>query len=1089
MRHLVIILPLAVCVLLAMSGSLLLAQSGMDERQQNTEQVGQGYTPERYLSPRLRHLGQERYDVHDLLDPFFDRFPHDPSRWESNQVRLYGEERTNEIPSRRDGLPSLRDRGPQTPNHGAVTNAAGGAASQSLPDSVQEAWVRHYGSLAPSNDWVSAMVIDGFGNVYVTGWGKGSGTSNDYATVKYNSSGTELWVARYNGPGNGDDWATALAVDESGNVYVTGESDGSGTSRDYATVKYNSSGTELWVARYNGPGNGDDRATALAVDASGNVYVTGGSYGSGTSYDYATVKYNSSGTELWVARYNDPENEYDIASALAVDEPGNVYVTGRSERSGTSYDYDTVKYNSSGTELWVARYNGTGNGIDRTTALAVDASGNVYVTGTSYGSGTSYDYATVKYNSSGTELWVARYNGPGNIIDRANALAVDESGNVYVTGGSYGSGTSRDYATVKYNSSGTELWVARYNGPENGDDYATALAVDASGNVYVTGWRDGSGTYSDFATVKYNSSGTELWVARYNGSGNGDDRATALAVDASGNVYVTGTSYGSGTSYDYATVKYNSSGTELWVARYNGPGNIIDRANALAVDESGNVYVTGGSDGSGTSYDYATVKYNSSGTELWVARYNGPGNGDDYATALAVDASGNVYVTGWSDGSGTYSDFATVKYNSSGTELWVARYNGPGNGDDRATALAVDASGNVYVTGESESSGTYSDYATVKYNSSGTELWVSRYNGPENGDDYATALAVDASGNVYVTGWSDGSGTYRDYATVKYNSSGTELWVARYNGPGNSDDYATALAIDASGNVYVTGESVGSGTSRDYATVKYNSSGTELWVARYNGPGNSHDSATALAVDESGNVYVTGESVGSGTSRDYATVKYNSSGTELWVARYNGPGNSDDYATALAIDASGNVYVTGGSEGSGTYSDFATVKYNSSGTEQWVARYNGPGNKYDRATALAVDESGNVYVTGYYLSGDWGKYTTIKYTQITTSIGEIGTNVPDKFALEQNYPNPFNPTTTIRFSIPQSSYVTLKIYDLLGQEIETLVNENLPAGQYKSEWNAAGYSSGVYFYRLLAGPVSGGQADGFAEVRKLILLK
>ncbi|MEO0083548.1 MAG: SBBP repeat-containing protein, partial [candidate division WOR-3 bacterium] len=233
--------------------------------------------------------------------------------------------------------------------------------------------------------------------------------------------------------------------------------------------------------------------------------------------------------------------------------------------------------------------------------------------------------------------------------------------------------------------------------------------------------------------------------------------------------------------------------------------------------------------------------------------------------------------------------------------------------------------------------------------------WVRRYNGPGNGWDEASAIAVDGSGNVYVTGYSWGSGTSYDYATVKYNSQGVEQWVARYNGPGNSDDGARAIAVDGSGNVYVTGSSYGSGTYADYATIKYNSSGVEQWVARYNGPGNSYDCAYAIAVDGLGNVYVTGYSWGSGTSADYATIKYNSQGVEQWVARYNGPGNSWDEASAIAVDGSGNVYVTGYSYGSGTSADYATIKYNSSGVEQWVARYNGPGNGGDWASAIAVD--------------------------------------------------------------------------------------------------------------------------------------
>jgi len=206
----------------------------------------------------------------------------------------------------------------------------------------------------------------------------------------------------------------------------------------------------------------------------------------------------------------------------------------------------------------------------------------------------------------------------------------------------------------------------------------------------------------------------------------------------------------------------------------------------------------------------------------WVRRYNGPGNDVDLAKALAVDGSGNVYVTGGSGGSTSNYDYATIKYSSVGDTLWVRRYNGPGNNDDVATALAVDGSGNVYVTGRSVSSGTNFDYTTIKYSSAGDTLWVRRYDGPVNSDDYAYALAVDASGNVYVTGYSVGSGSALDYATIKYKSNGDTAWVKRYNGPGNSSDEAYALAIDGSGNVYVTGytDSAG-GINWNYATIKY----------------------------------------------------------------------------------------------------------------------------------------------------------------------------------------------------------------------------------------------------------------------------
>jgi hypothetical protein len=151
------------------------------------------------------------------------------------------------------------------------------------------------------------MVVDSSGNVYVTGVSLGSGTFQDYATIKYSSAGQQQWVERYNGPANDVDYATAVAIDDLGNVYVTGASKDLRTGLDYATIKYNSAGQEQWVARYNGPSNRVDRATAIAVDASGNVYVSGESYDFATRYDYATIKYDSAEQEQWSRATTDRE--------------------------------------------------------------------------------------------------------------------------------------------------------------------------------------------------------------------------------------------------------------------------------------------------------------------------------------------------------------------------------------------------------------------------------------------------------------------------------------------------------------------------------------------------------------------------------------------------------------------------------------------------------------------------------------------------------------------------------------------------------------------------------------------------------------
>jgi hypothetical protein len=453
------------------------------------------------------------------------------------------------------------------------------------------------------------------------------------------------------------------------------------------------------------------------------------------------------------------------------------------------------------------------------------------------------------------EAWVARYSSyaGSNYGDYPYDVAVDALGNVYVTGRSWGGDTGSDYIAVKYDSNGNEVWVSRYDGPASSEDTPEAIAVDVSGNVYVTGYSSGEGrpaegggpyTY-DYATVKYGADGTQLWVARYNGPGDSWDMAKAVALDGSGNVYVTGTSYRGGDAVEpcateYATIKYDGDGNQLWVARYHGPVAGSDGVAAVAVDADGYVYVTGNSAGrqceqvvAGSTcaiYDYATIKYDANGNEVWVARYSDLSGGSSWASALALDRSGNVYVTGSRQGSGL-DDYLTVKYSAAGKELWVACHDGPASRRDSARDIALDIWGNVYVTGSvtsDDGGASHADWATVKYDTNGNELWVRDYDSPRTADgialtDEAYAIAVDGFGNAYVTGdgtFGDRGHFDSDSLTIKYDANGTRVWVACYNGPKSGGDSTRAIALDDKGNVYVVGHSA-TGSKDACITIKY----------------------------------------------------------------------------------------------------------------------------------------------------------------------------------------------------------------------------------------------------------------------------
>jgi uncharacterized delta-60 repeat protein len=375
--------------------------------------------------------------------------------------------------------------------------------------------------------------------------------------------------------------------------------------------------------------------------------------------------------------------------------------------------------------------------------------------------------------------------------------------------------------TIKYDQSGVQKWVKRYNGPGNGDDEAYGIAVDGSGNVYVAGYSTGSGTGPDYTVVKYSNKGAQKWVRSYDGPGKGDDRAWRLAVDGSSNVFVTGYSRGSGTGLDMATIKFNSSGVQQWLERYNGPENEHDWGHSISVDSSGNVYVGGASVGQGTGADWAVIKYDINGVQQWLDIYSGPGNDKDWVSDMALDSTGNLYVTGYSAGQGSGNDYLTMKYTSSGTREWLQRFDGTGHGDEMTHAIALDGSGNVYITGYSTSGEDNLDYVTIKYDSRGVQKWTRKYNGPGNGLDEAYDIALDAPGNVYVTGKSVSVNGREDIVTIKYNKRGAQVWIKTYNGPANWDDVAYSVAVDSWGNIYVAGFSTGISSGMDCTTIKY----------------------------------------------------------------------------------------------------------------------------------------------------------------------------------------------------------------------------------------------------------------------------
>ncbi|MEO0079233.1 MAG: hypothetical protein ABIK44_00950, partial [candidate division WOR-3 bacterium] len=325
------------------------------------------------------------------------------------------------------------------------------------------------------------------------------------------SAQVEIWTSRYDSGQDDDDHATAMVMTSDGNLAVTGFSVGSDWTRDIATLKLDAlTGEALWVRRWMAGPSSMDVGWAIATDSGGNIFVAGWTRTSGGDTNFVTIKYLSDGTQAWAVTYDNSGS--DVAVAVAADNAGGCYVTGRSVGAG-NYDYVTIHYDSDGNQSWLARYNGPAAGTDIPTALAAASGGAVYVTGYSWGgSALKFGYLTVKYDASGDTVWTKRYDGTASDTitksDLAFAIALDDSENVYVTGRAGESGTWFDATTVKYNRDGGQLWVNRFDWGENSVDGTNEIALGPDRSIYCAGFTETDLGFYEYLLFKLTPSGS-----------------------------------------------------------------------------------------------------------------------------------------------------------------------------------------------------------------------------------------------------------------------------------------------------------------------------------------------------------------------------------------------------------------------------------------------------------------------------------------------------------------------------------------------------------------------------------------------------
>jgi len=523
---------------------------------------------------------------------------------------------------------------------------------------------------------------------------------------------------------------------------------------------------------------------------------------------------------------------------------------------------------------------------------------------------------------------------------------------------------------------------------------------------------------------------------------------------------------------------YSDEVTQEWVKTYvRTPGTPDLYAPFMALDKFGNSYVAGTNRLNDTNY-IAVIKYSTAGVQQWLNLYKYPGEAYYEPMGIAVDSLGNAYViTNYGQGVFNYLNTLTIKFNSNnGTVVWAKKYIGQ-YGASCPNEIKIDKHNNVYVTGWSDSS-----LICIKYNSiTGDTILVKKYQ-PAGTITSGNSCTIDDSLNIIITGYKaycipypPPGGCFDTLLTIKYNKEGVLKWAKTYFSPtDNLISIGLKVVNDQYGSVYIMGRTRNNTGDDIFLTLKYNRDGILQWVSTYDGPGQDDDFIKNISIDKIHNaVFITG-SVYFNNHREATLIKYNSnSGDSIWLRRNIGLYTNSAY-NDVKIDSTGNTYLTGVTFNlTGSGYGVMTTKYTMHGEIAWQIFYNGFGTGLE----LAIDKYKNIYVcgtTGY-------DYMVIKYSQII-GVKPLSNKIPSKYELNQNYPNPFNPTTKIKLSIPKKSYIHLKIYDVLGRIKEALIDKELTASEYEVTFNAENYSSGIYFYQMIA--------DGkIIDTKKLTVIK
>jgi len=983
-----------------------------------------------------------------------------------------------------------------------------------------------------NSDSGRSVITDSNGNIYVVGnftgtadFDSGPGTfaissfagSSDAFVAKYTATGALVWVRQFGG--NSADSGYGVVTDNTGAVYLVGQFSGAvnfgsspgatvftsvGNSLDVFVAKLNSTGDLLWARQFGGAAA--EIAYQIALDGVGNVYTVGALAGtvdfdpgpavfnldSAGGDDAFVAKLAGNGDLIWARSFGGNAN--DIGYGLAVDNPMSVYVSGY---FATTADFDpgvgtsnltsaggndayVAKLDSAGNLVWARQFGGSAP--DEARGLALDVSGNVYTTGFYDGpadfdpgigvfqlphSGGGDAYVS-KLDNAGNHIWARQL--AGNLDDIGRDLWIDGNGHVFTVGSFVGtadfdpgsavsnlvSGGSFDVFLSRLDSAGNFVAALQIGG--SASDQAHGVYADPNGNIYTTG---GFSTSADFdprsSTFSLTSAGDfDFYLAKFNQFGAvggfvwndldsdgiqdagepGIGGAVAELFDPVDGVIGNGNDVSLGTQVTDASGNYwyDSFLPGSYYLEFRAPVGFTfttqDAGGNDTLDSDAN-----SSTGRTAIFVVAAGQNDSSRAAGLVGAFPGFGwarregsSAIDSGYDITTDADGFVYTTGFAALAGGYGadDIFISKFTSVGALVWQRVIGGTTN--DQGQSIAVDATGNVYVSGifratvdfdpgsgvaNLSSTGEY-DAFVMKLDPNGNLIWAKSAGGA--GVDQAIGVALDALGGVIITGmyqltvdFDPGPGT----ANISNASAGVDMfvwklaasdgsfqWVRGFGGSGSGEDVGYDITTDAAGNIFVAGayaESVdfdpGAGTttltaagSSEAFVLKLTSAGSFVWAQSIGGT--QYDRAYGIAVDAAGSVFATGIlqgtadlnpgagtfNVTSGGQEDVFVVKLDSSGGFLWGKLLGGVGR--DISNALSVDSANNVFVAGYFEsavdfdpGAGTFLHVAQGQYDAylwklTSDGQLSAAMQWGLSAGDTAVGIGLDSAGTIYLTG-----------------------------------------------------------------------------------------------------------------------------